>query len=648
MITTIRSLITSKIGAGIALAFLVFIGFAFALSDVNNAGSGGAVSGGNIIRVGDKEISTADLKTRLQRAYEGELQRQPGLTMAQYIAGGGLDRLITQTGDVYALEQYARQQGVSIAKAAIDAIIARNPAFAGLNGSFSQEAFEGRLRQEGTTPQRYRADLESSAIVRQLVAPLGAIGPVPMGVAVPYASLLLEQRAGQATFIPASRFAPTAAPTAAQLQAAYTGQRARYTVPETRSIRFAILDESAVRTPPAVTPADVAAEYQANAAQYAANESRRFTQVIAGSRDVANRVVAAARGGQTLSAAASASGLTAGPVAAESEAQYASATNPALATAAFDGASGAIIGPVQVPLGWAVVKIDGIDSRSVRTLAQVTPELTQTLMVRKRQEAMVDLFNSVQDDMNGGASVTEVAAAHGLRVVTTPALLPNGQSPQQPAFRADPIMPALLGPAFQMDPEDAGQVITLQENRIFALLEVADVNEAAPPPLAEIRDRVIADWRASEGARIARARARQILAAVDGGQTLAAASAAHGGAGVQPIGGRRINMTNNERGVPPEIALLFSMAPGTAKTLELPGNAGWMVIHLDEIKRNDATGQTDLVNAVRQQFSNALGAEYVGIVVAAARRAFTVTVNDAAVRQLRADLTGVPNSAPAN
>lgn len=647
MITTIRRLVTSKIGAAVALFLLVILGIMFLLGDVNIVAPNASVSTGHVMAVGDRQITSADLRARIERAYEQAARERQGLTMQQFLAGGTFDKLVKETGDYYALEQYARSRGISIDKLAIDAAITRNPAFAGLNGSFDQAVYEQRLGTVGLTDARLRSDMENDSVVRQLVAPIGAVPAIPQAMATTYASLLLETREGQAAFIPASSYAPTAAPTDAQLTAYYTSQRARYSIPERRVIRYAILDESALGTVAPPTAAEIQAEYTANAAQYSAQETRRFSQVIAGSRAVADRIAAGLRSGQTLAAAATAAGLSASPVTATSEAQFAGQTSPAVARAAFAATQGATVGPLQVPLGFVVLKVEEINRRAARSLAEVTPELTRIVAERKHQEAMVDLYNGVQASLNSGATVTEVARDKGLQLVTTPALLPNGTAPGQAGYTPDPILAPLIGPAFQAHEGDPAQIIQIEENRRFALVEVGQTVPAAPPPLASIREQVIADWRRSEGAKVARAKARQILAAVEGGQPLAAAVRAAGvTTSVQTIGGRRINLNQNGQRVPQEITMLFSMPQGSTKTLELPGGAGWMVLHLVRSTRGDASEVPQLVESVQQQFRDPLGGELVEGLVAAARAEFPVSIDRAALATLRAELTGT--ATPAN
>lgn len=643
MITAIRRAVTSKIGVAVALVFLAIIALLFTVGDVQNLGlnpgSGGGT--GNVAQVGDRTITTIDLRRKLDNDLARAQQQQPGLTMQQYIAAGGLDRTVKQLADIAALAQYGRSIGIGISPAAVDLAITRDPRFAGLTGQFDQKVFDAAIAQEGLSASDVREEIANNAIIRQLLAPAGQIPAIPQGVTLPYASLLLEQRSGQAAFIPASRFAPTAAPSDAQLQTYFTAQRARYAIPERRVIRYALIDQSAVRTPPTVTAAEVQAEYRANAASYAANETRRFAQVIASSRAAADRIAAAAQGSGTLDAAARAAGLQASTVTALNEAEFAGTANATIARSAFAASQGAVVGPVQVPLGFMVLEVLEVNRRPARSLAQATPEITASLMTRKQREALDVLFNEAQDALNNGASVGEVAAERGLTVVTTPALLADGSAPGNAAYRALPIMENIVRAAYDATEGQPAQIVRAMGDEVFALVEVADYIPTSPPPLAQIRERVVADWRQAEGAKEARARARRILAAVEGGQPIAAAAAAAGVAGsVQTIGGRRIGAADGQGRLPPEVALLFSMARGTAKTLELPGNSGWMVIQLNETTRGDATGNAELLTAVERQFGQAMTDEYIDVLVRAARRAFPVELNTDAITQLRNELTG--------
>ncbi len=44
----------------------------------------------------------------------------------------------------------------------------------------------------------------------------------------------------------------------------------------------------------------------------------------------------------------------------------------------------------------------------------------------------MDYYNAIQDAVNGGASIEEIAADRKLQVVETPAILPSGRAPASP------------------------------------------------------------------------------------------------------------------------------------------------------------------------------------------------------------------------
>lgn len=648
MITFIRGIVTSRIGAAIALLFLVAMGLSFAMGDVSNinGGSNPSVSAGNVASVGSEQISTRQVRQLLDSQFQAAQQRTPGLTKAQFVAQGGLDRVVRQLTEMAAIRQYAQRLGISIDQASIDAEIARIPAFANpISGEFDQATFERVIGQQGMRPADIRNEARTNSMLRQLLGPYGLIGSIPTGMVTPYASLLLEQRFGRATFLPSQRFAPSAAPTDAQLNAFYRGQSARYSVPARRVIRYLVLDERAVPTPPNPTDAEIAAEYRRRASTFAASETRAISQVIAATREQATRIASAARTG-TLAAAAQASGLQSAPGSFTSAADLASATSQEAATSAFAAAQGAVVGPFQVPLGFVVIKVDNIERRPARSLAEASLALRNDMLLTRKREALATLFNNTQDALNRGATLEEVAADKNLQIAATPALLANGMAPAQPAFQLNDALRAVLRPAFDLNEGDPAQIIAVVPDRIFAVFDVPTIQPAAPPPLAQLRDRVIADWRLTQGSTAARDRARQIVTAVEGGMSLADAAGRFGIAGsVQPIQGRRINAGGENGRLPPEVALLFSMARGTVKTLEMPNKAGWLVIQLERTERGDATGNTELLGAVQQQLTQAVAGEYAGILIAAAKKAFPIQIDQAAVNAIRQEIAG--GAAPA-
>ena len=102
-------------------------------------------------------------------------------------------------------------------------------------------------------------------------------------------------------------------------------------------------------------------------------------------------------------------------------------------------------------------------------------------------------------------------------------------------------MQAILPAAFQMETNGEAQLIELVPGEKFAMVAVADFDEAAPPALNQLRSIVLQQWAQSEGAKGARKAADALRKGVDAGQPLEAALAAAkiNGAQVERLSGTR-------------------------------------------------------------------------------------------------------------
>lgn len=647
MITAIRRLFGSTIGKVIALGFVVLVGLAFALGDVTGSSSFGGVSGGNAARVGKTDIGIGELRERVRQAYEQARQQQPTLTMAAFVESGGLDNALNQLIEGTAFDQFATGLGFGVSKRLIDGRIADLPVFAGVSGKFDQTRFETFLRQNGISEAQLRRDIRQQLLVEQLAAPIGTMPRIAPAMAQPYAALLMEQRRGQATFIPASSFAPAADPGDAVLKKYLSQNTAKFIVPERRVIQYALFDRAAVPVP-AVTDAEIAKVYKDNAAQFAASETRRFAQVIAPDQATANAIAAKVRAGTPLAAAAQAAGLSAGTTGNLTQSAYAATTSAAAAKAAFAAQRGDVLGPTQTGLGWSVARVEEVTAKPARSVADASEEIRTEIAKNKANETIVDYYNTLQDAVNGGASIEEVATDRKLALAETPALLADGRAPGQPGFVLPPELAPMVAQAFQADGEGDGHLATLVENEKFAVYAVKSIVAAAPPPFAQIRPNLLAEWRFAEGQKVARDKARAIVKTVESGKSLADAVRTAGPniGNVQPIGGTRAELGQNGQPVPPELALLFSMAQGSVKTLEIPGNRGWMVIALDEVKRPDPKSiAPERVAALAQPLAPAFGNELIEQLGIEAKRRANVKINKDLVEQLRRELTGTAQAA---
>ena len=641
MISSIRSLINSKFGAIFALAFIGLIAIAFALGDVSGSGNFGALSGGNVARVGNKNITLSELNDSLENQLRAERQNNPTLDMTQFVDGGGLDSTLAQLINRYAITVFGEKYGVAVSKRLVDSEIRKIPGAMGLDGKFSADAFRAFAQQIGVSEKAIRDDLTQNLFAQQIL-PAAASGPAaPDGMALPYASLMLEQRTGQIASIPATAFLPTRPPSEAVLAKFYNDNAARFTIPEKRAVSYAIFGRDIIAQRAKPSEADIAAYYKANAAQFAASQTRNISQVIVPTEAAAKSVVAQVAAGKSLSAVANELGLSVTTTASVTKDRLTSSTTAAVANAVFAAAQGSVATPARGKLGWTVIRVDAINNVAAKSLAAARADIEKELLKTRSEEMLTEMTAEIEDAFADGATISDVAKQNGLAVNTSPKLLATGQDISNPAYKPIPEMAAMLPAAFQMETNGEAQLIELVPGEKFAMIAVSDFEEAAPPPLNGVRSIVQQQWALSEGAKGARAAADALRKAADAGQSLQTALAAAGikGAQVERLSGTRADISREGQPVPPPLSMMFAMKKGTAKILAAGGDRGWYVVHLNDIIKGDARGNVPMLMARKQELTGILQQEYAAQMIVSAAKTAGVEKNEGGIEELRTRLT---------
>ena len=645
MISFFRKALSSWLVLGLlGLVMLAFI--VTGVSDPSGMTGGTAAQGDALAKVGGSTIGSIDAEQRAQNALRAEQQQQPegapALSMAQFAAGGAFDEMFQQLVSGTALEQFARKVGLSASKRMVDGEIASIPAFRGPTGQFDENAMRAILAQQRISEAQLRQDIAADAIRRQILVPVSVGARAPDWLVAPYASLLLEQRTGLIGIVPTAAMEGGAAPTDQELASFYQRQASRYTIPERRVLRFALVGPEQVAAGAQPTEAEIAASYRRDAARYAPTERRSYMQAVADTEAKANALASAVRGGQPFDAAARAAGLTPSTIAAKTRTEVTELASAAVAGAVFGAGEGTVAAPARSDFGWHVAQVTAIERQAGRALPQVREEIATALRADKTKQALADLAARIDDALAGGASFDEVATREKLEVQTTPAVTAAGLAVDQAGYALAPELKPVLTQGFELAADDDPVVAVIVPQERFALVGVSRVVPAAAPPLASIRDRVAQDFAADRAHARAKSVAEAIIAKAKSGTALPAAFAAAPvkiGAPVE-TGGRRADLVQNGQSAPPPLRTLFTMTNGAVELLEAPGRLGWWVIQLNRIIPGDARGAPELIAMTRTQFGRILGEEYANQFAAAARAEVGVTIDQSKVQQLKARLAG--------
>ena len=649
MLGFFRRIINSK--AGIVVTFIVLgvIALAFAAGDVTGLRTNGAggMTADDVAKVGKTTLTAAELRARVQNEMETFRQQQPTLDMATFVTQGGLDGTLERSVTSLALDQFGADQGMVVSRRAVDGQIASIPGLQGPTGKFSPQIYQQLLQQRHLTDMQIRSDIARDTLAQQLIQPNMGATQVPQQLALPYASLLLEKRAGSIGFVPAAAMAKGAMPTDGEIAAFYQRNAARYTVPQRRVIRYAVITADAMKARATPTDAEIAAAYKAQAARFAPAEKRTIVQVVTIDQAGANAIAAKVKAGTPIADAARAAGLEASTQTDVTKPAYAGTTATAVADAVFAAAKGAVVGPIRGALGWTVARVEAVRQDPGKTLAQAHDALATELGKTKTLQALSAIHDSIDDSLGKNATFDEVIADQKLSPQTTPGVLQTGVDPDHPEAKPDPTLAQVYAAGYAARDGDAPQLVQTGADGSFAVVALGRIVPAAPRPLAQVKAQVAADIQADRARIAARKVAGTVLASVNKGTPLQAALAQSGTAlpPSRPIAASRAQLAANPQGVPPPLALMFSMAKRSAKLLEAPNGAGWYVIKLDTIVPGDAAGNQAMLLATRSDLARGVGREYVEQFAKAVRAQVGVKIDAAAVARVRAGLLGQGGSA---
>jgi peptidyl-prolyl cis-trans isomerase D len=641
MLRSFRNAAKSKFGTAIIalVGLLIVVGFAWGDISSLSVGNSG-LSPDVLAEAGSMDVTDRDMSSAMQRRLAQVRQQNPEAGYADLAAD--FDPLLESLIELRALEGFAAKNGFIISKRLVDAEIAKLPGVRGLGGQVSAQGYQAFLAQQKMTDAEVRSLITGTLLQQLLVTPVANNARVPVGMATPYASMLLEEREGQVQIIPIEPFAAGLNPSDAQIQQYYTANRNRYMVPEQRVLRLAKVGQEQVASV-AATPQEIEAYYKAHQDVYGAKDIRTVDQAVVPDQKVAAAIAQRARSGQSFVDAVKPAGLSAADVqlGKQTRADFSDVAGERVAAAVWSAKAGEVVGPVQSPLGWHVIKIESSQNQPGKSLAQATPEIAAKVSEDKRKEALADLLDKIQDELDGGANFDQAAKAANLQVITTPLVTASGVQRDNPSFK----FPAELAPAlksgFEIAPTDEPVMEQLADDKGFVLVAPSRVVPSAPAPLASIRDQVRSDWIRQQALARAKAAADSIAAKARGKMSIADAAKA-AGVDLPPassVKARRIQLSQLGDKVPEPLRVIFSSAAGTTKVGGDPQGRGFFVAKVDKITPGNALGQPGLINEVQSEFAQPLAQEYAQQFLAALKTDVRVRRNDSAIAAAKKRIT---------
>ena len=560
-------------------------------------------------------------------------QVEPTMEMKRGVAAQALERLITQV----ALAAAVSDMGLVVPDEALRQAVWETAAFNGPDGKFSRRQFEDVLRNNGLNEPRFLDLMRIEIGQRQLMAAAraGAVSPETMTRLV-YA-FQQEKRIAEMVELRLDAVARPEPPDAAVLQRFYANNIATFSTPEYRRIKAVILAPE--RLAAEVTPDEptLRASYQARGAEFNQPE-KRSVQVLLSQDEARARTLAEkwAAGLEWAAIQEAARAEGAAPVEL-TDAILSEIPAPELASAIFAATPEAVAGPLRSQLGWHVVRVTKVTPGLVRPF----DEVRAMLVARVRNDLAADLLyeraNKVDDLLAGGAPLDELPADLGLAAVqgTLDARGLTAEGAEAPLPGSDDLRTALVAAVFQAARGEPARLIESPRKQgalsgFFAFV-VEDIAPPAPRPYDEVAAKVLEDWTSAEIRRTQEEAAAKMLAAIQGGQSLADAAV------IADVPVRRLPEVS--RGARPAdevpfqlVSPLFELKPGAPTMVETA--AGFVVAVLVEVQPAHPEADPIGYGQVREALGAAMGDDVQAVLTAGLRARARPQVNKVMVDRI--------------
>ena len=504
MVKTTNSLSRIAIWILMGLLLVGLAGFG-----IGSFGSGGSTVG----RVGD-EVITADAYARALQDEMAAQQRARGEAVGlQELLARGTDRQVLD-GLVAraALANEAQLAGISVGDAEVARQIRQIQAFQGIDGSFDRLAYEAYLDRSGqdadTFEEQVREDTARGLLQQAIIGGITAPDAIT-GLLTAYQT---ESRAATLARVTEDDLRIGALePTEAQLGTFYEENSDRFTRPETREVTYAWVTPEMLLDEVEISQEALQNLYDERADEFVQPERRLLEQLIFQSEQAARQAADALVGGQVAFADLVAerdltlADVDLGEVARDD-------LPPAAAEAVFADDEAEFIGPVDVPLGYAVFRVNAVLEASETALEDVRDELSVELRLDAARRLIDDSRSGWTDLLVGGATLEDLAAETDLRL---------GEMDWTQASEDTIAGYDAFGEVVEVtEPGDFPEFVDLSDGGLFAL-RVEAVRPPALPPLDEIAGQVREAWRAAQVRDALAVRAREIVAGLeDRGDTL--------------------------------------------------------------------------------------------------------------------------------
>ena len=584
-----------------------------------------------LAKIGSTEISIEQFRT----SYNDRLQqliRQLGRPLpADQARALGLHRqLLGQMLAEGALDEEVNRLRLNIPDSVIAESIRNDPTFRGITGQFDRARFDAVIRQAGFTEQRY-VNEQRKVLLRQQV-----IRSVTGGLAAPAVAVDIqnryanEQRAIDYFELGPAQAGEIAEPSAEELTKFFDERKALFRAPAFRKVEMIVLTQDAIAAATKISEDEVKKAYEANRAKYVTPERREVHQIVfQNDADVQAALQKLSEPGMTFEQ------FSASPERKGSDVNLglvsrAQVLDPAVADAAFSLPSGQVSEPIKGRFGTVLLKVGKVEQEQTRELSEVASELSRNLSMERARSAIRTLYDNIEDERGGGATLAEIAKKLDLKVTSVEAVDRSGRDPAGNTIPNIPAVPALFAGIFEAEIGLENEPVQVPGGNGYVWYEVLSSTPPRERTLDEVRDRVIERWRNDQVAARLKERASEAL------ERLKSASiadvAAEFGAKPQFVAGLRRDRAQGD--IPAEILDSVFDTPKDGVGSSEAGATRWFLFRVTGVTVPASDQASEETKRLQAALVNAYSEDMVAQFISRLQTDLGATINESALNQV--------------
>ncbi|MCO6186061.1 peptidylprolyl isomerase [Rhizobium sp. L1K21] len=474
-----------------------------------------------VVTVGDQTVDAPEFRLNYERQL-ALLSRQLGtrLTTEQARAFGVDRQVFAQLAAGAALDQLADDMNLGLSEERLAQIIAEEPAFRAPSGRFDRTVFANALRNAGLNEEDYIKSQSKVAVRSQIVDAVANGFEPPAALSSALKEYQNQVRDVDYIVLSSANIDPIAAPSDDVLSKWFEEHKKEYRAPEYRTFTYLKLEPSDIMDVNAVAESEVKADYEKNKDRYSTPASRTIDQLSFADKAAADDAAAKLASGEaTFDELVKENGKTEKDV---NLGNFTPATFPdkKTADAAFAISENGGTSPVvDGTFGPVILRATDIKPENTKSYDEVKDEIRKDIALNLAADEILNVHDAYEDARAGGATLAEAAKQLRLTPVKISDIDENGEDMSGKKVADLPEERKLLTSVFDTDPGVEALPIDIGREG-YLWFEVDSITPDRDRTLDEVKDKVLADWKAEATADALKAKAQAVLQDVKGGKSL--------------------------------------------------------------------------------------------------------------------------------